>query len=103
MDVSDVEIRIPNLLNGGVIMPIIKSAKKKLRQDKKRTRNNLRYELAFKKVLDQAKKHKKADKAFKKSEFLKNAYSVIDKAAKVKVIHKNKAARLKARVSKFVQ
>ena len=83
-------------------MPIIKSAKKKLKQDKKRTQKNLRYEIAYKKIIDQVKKHKKADKAFHLNEYLKKAYSAIDKAAKKKVIHRNKAGRLKARVSRLL-
>ena len=84
-------------------MPLIKSAKKKLRQDKKKSKKNLSYELSYKKVINEVKKHKKTNKAFKSNEFLKKAYSTIDKAAKNKVIHKNKAARLKARVAKLVQ
>ena len=35
-------------------MPIIKSAKKKMRQDKKRTMQNKRYELAYKKLIGKA-------------------------------------------------
>ena len=84
-------------------MPIIKSAKKKLKQDKKRTQKNLRYEIAYKKIIDQVKKHKKADKAFHLNEYLKKAYSAIDKAAKQKIIHKNKAARLKAKVAGLIK
>lgn len=76
-------------------MPIIKSAVKKLRKDKKRTKINLKYEKQYKRLLKQVKKTKNKD-------LLKLAYSKIDKAAKRKVIHKNKAARLKSRLSKFL-
>jgi small subunit ribosomal protein S20 len=69
-------------------MPNIKSAKKKLRQDKKRALRNVKYQNAVKKALKTAKK---AD----------TVYSLIDKAAKNKIIHKNKAARLKSRVGKL--
>jgi small subunit ribosomal protein S20 len=67
-------------------MPIIKSAIKKMKQDKKKSKSNLSYIESFKKLF---KKNNKADS--------KKAYSVIDKAAKKGVIHKNKAARLKAK------
>lgn len=80
-------------------MPIIKSAKKKLRQDSKRTKRNKQYEAAYKKILDQIRKHKKGAKA---DELLKKAYKAIDKAAKKKVIHKNKANRLKSMASRIL-
>jgi small subunit ribosomal protein S20 len=77
-------------------MPNIQSAKKKLRQDKKRSQKNAKYELAVKKAIKTASKAKE-----KKQKTLDNVFSLIDTAAKHKVIHKNKAARLKARVSKL--
>ena len=67
-------------------MPIIKSAIKKMKQDKIRAKRNSSYIEVFKKLF---KKSSTAD--------TKKAYSVIDKAAKKGVIHKNKAARLKAK------
>ena len=87
-------------------MPIIKSAKKKMRQDVKRRKQNLKYELAYKKIIDKVKKHKKglpADRqGAKVEELLKKAYQAIDKAAKKKVIHKNKAGRLKGMVARLL-
>ena len=80
-------------------MPIIKSAKKKLRQDIKRTKRNKQYEEAYKKILDQIRKHKKGAKT---DELLKKAYKAIDKAAKKKVIHRNKASRLKSMASRLL-
>ncbi len=80
-------------------MPLIKSAKKKLRQDIKRTKQNRRYEIAYKKILDQVRKHKKGEKT---DELLKKAYKAIDKAAKKRIIHKNKAARLKSMASRLL-
>ncbi|MDH7476418.1 MAG: 30S ribosomal protein S20 [Microgenomates group bacterium] len=75
-------------------MPIIKSAKKKLRQDKKRIKENLIYKEEYKKAIK--KMYQKKEK-----EFLKKVFSKIDKAAKKGVIHKNKANRLKSRISKL--
>ena len=75
-------------------MPNIKSAKKKMRQDVKRTARNT----VVKKTLKETVKNvKKADKVG--TEDVQKAYSVIDKAAKKGIIHKNKAARLKSKVS----
>lgn len=74
-------------------MPIIKSAIKKLRQAEKKATQNRERKTSFKKVLD----------AFKKSpteKHLSEVFSSLDKLAKTKVIHKNKASRLKARMSK---
>ena len=74
-------------------MPIIKSAKKKMRQDKKRT------------LINKAKKEniKKLVKAARKTpskESLQQVFSALDKAVKHNFIHKNQAARLKSRLSK---
>ncbi|PIP15160.1 30S ribosomal protein S20 [Candidatus Roizmanbacteria bacterium CG22_combo_CG10-13_8_21_14_all_35_9] len=78
-------------------MPIIKSAKKKLRQDKKRSKQNFLYIKAYKETLRIIKKGGKGIK-----ELVSRFYSQVDKAAKVKVIHKNKAKRLKSEVSKLI-
>lgn len=76
-------------------MPRLKSAKKKLRQDKKRTIVNLKYKEAYKKAIKKLKKDKKSISS-------KEIYSKIDKAVKKGVIHKNKADRLKSIVSKLL-
>jgi small subunit ribosomal protein S20 len=74
-------------------MPILRSAIKKLKQDKKRT------------LVNRAKKDatKKQIKLFLKTKTeadLKKSVSMIDKLAKINIFHKNKAARLKAKLSK---
>jgi small subunit ribosomal protein S20 len=77
-------------------MPIIKSAIKKMRQDKKRTARNLITKDRF----------KAAVRAFKKNPTEKNlaiAYRFLDRAAKKNVIHRNKAARLKSRMAKLLK
>lgn len=75
-------------------MPIIKSARKKMRQDKKRTQINKSRKGIVKKLIDKAQK--KPTK-----ENITAAISAVDKLAKVKVIHKNKAARIKSRLAKL--
>ncbi|MEN9327566.1 MAG: hypothetical protein RI947_374 [Candidatus Parcubacteria bacterium] len=77
-------------------MPNIKSAKKKMRQDVKRETANTTY----RKSVKQSVKNLSKIKTGKSKEELSKAYSVIDKAVKRKVLHKNKAARLKSRISK---
>jgi small subunit ribosomal protein S20 len=76
-------------------MPILKSAIKKLKQDKKRTRVNKVYRESLRLAVKQARKEKTA-------KAVKLAYSALDKAAQQKVIHKNKAARLKSRLMKLL-
>ncbi len=76
-------------------MPITKSAKKKLRKDKKRTLHNKKIKQLIKKVLKQAKEEK-TDKT------VRQAISLVNKAAKKRIIHKNKASRITARLTKFI-
>lgn len=71
-------------------MPIIKSAKKKLRQDKSRHARNRSVRKGVKRAIKKAT-----------AKTVSTAYSAIDKAAKKGVIHKRKAARLKSRVGKL--
>ena len=75
-------------------MPIIKSAKKKLRQDKKR-------KLVNRKVKDTYKELLKDTRVAPSVEAIKDTVSSIDKAAKKGIIHPNKAARLKSALSKL--
>lgn len=83
-------------------MPIIKSAIKKLRKDKKRTKQNLFYINSYKKIFDQIKKAvKKGGEDI--SELIKKYYSIVDKAVKKKVIHKNKGNRLKSKIKRFLK
>lgn len=74
-------------------MPKTKSAKKALRVARKKRVENLRMKEKFKlifKQLDRAEESKKA-------ELLSKAFSTLDKAVKKRIIHPNKAARLKSR------
>lgn len=74
-------------------MPVTKQARKKVRQDKRKARFNLRKKKTYKEnVKDYLKNPTEAA--------LKKVSSALDRAAKVNVIHKNKASRLKSRFSK---
>ncbi len=77
-------------------MPIIRSAIKKVRKDKTRTARNKKRALALKALVKKVRTSKNAKD-------LQAAFSALDKAAKVKLIHPNKAARLKSRLSKGVK
>ena len=77
-------------------MPLIKSAKKKLRKDIKRADRNSKTRVMLSKALKSAVKKPTA-------ESVKSAIKLADKAAKNKIIHKNKAARIKSRLSKLVK
>jgi small subunit ribosomal protein S20 len=74
-------------------MPLLENAKKKLRQDKKRTARNNKVKKTYKSLI-------KVAKVEKTLETIGKAFSAIDKAAKQNLIHKNKAARLKSSISK---
>jgi small subunit ribosomal protein S20 len=76
-------------------MPITKQAEKKLRHDKKRAVKTAKQRNDLREVIKQYRK-----KPTKKG--LEGAFTVLDKAAKLHVIHANKAARLKSRLSKLV-
>jgi small subunit ribosomal protein S20 len=76
-------------------MPITLSAKKKMHQDVKRKAQNLR-------VLETMKKDIRTTKTKPTAKNLQTAYSSIDKATKKKIIHKNKASRLKSQLAKKI-
>ncbi len=75
-------------------MPVLKHAKKKLRQDKQRTLQN-------KKVKDLYKKLVKKAREVKSEKAITVAFSSVDKAVKNNIIHKNKGARLKSSLAKI--
>lgn len=77
------------------IMPIIKSAIKKVRKDKTRTARNAAQKNVLKKLVKDTRKKPSAKS-------LSKVFSVLDKAAKTNLIHRNRAARLKSRLSKLV-
>lgn len=76
-------------------MPITKSALKKQRVDKKRTKVNAP-------IKTRAKKAVKVARAEKSQEALNSMFSALDKAVSKKLMPKNRVARLKSRISKAV-
>ena len=76
-------------------MPITRSAKKKLRQDKKRQKTNTAAKNA---VHDAVKNYRKKPT----EKMLSETFSLLDRALKKNLIHKNKVARLKSSLSKLL-
>ena len=82
-----------------IFVPNLQSAKKALRQNKRRKALNLEYK---KKMREPIKKFKKllADKKTQEAKaLLPQIYKALDKAAKHGTIKKNNASRLKSRLS----
>lgn len=76
-------------------MPITKQAAKKLRRDRTiQIRNSL--------VRRDVREAVKAVRKHPTEKTLSMATKILDKAAKTHIVHKNKAARLKSRLSKLL-
>lgn len=76
-------------------MPITKSALKALRQADRRTETNRPIRSRVKTSIDKLNASKTPDA-------LSTAFSAIDKALKRNLMHRNKAARLKSKLSKLI-
>jgi len=83
-------------------MPITKSAKKALRQNKRRRQRNLRQLNVLKTTIKKIKKLNTENKKEEALKLLPQAYKVIDKAVKTGLIKKNNAARKKSRLTKLI-
>lgn len=77
-------------------MPVTKSAKKALKQAVKRKGVNDKVRRGMRAAVKDALSKKNPDA-------LKKAYSELDRAVKLQVIHKNKSSRLKSRLAKALQ
>lgn len=76
-------------------MPVTKSAKGALKVAKRNTLQNSRIKRRVHAVVKEARE-------LKTKASVNKAFSVLDRAAKIHVIHTNKAARLKSRLSALV-
>ncbi len=84
-------------------MPITESAKKALRQSRQRRARNSKKRGSYKRLALNVKKLVAAGKQKEAEKLLPRLYQALDKAAKTNVIKKNKAARLKSRLSRLTQ
>lgn len=73
-------------------MPVIKSAIKKLRKDRKREKENDARRRSLEWTIRQARKSPSK---------INSAYQALDRAVKRNIIHKNKAARIKSSLAKL--
>jgi len=81
-------------------MPQTKSAKKALKKERKRQARNLWYKKRIKETRLKIKKLTQEGKSQEAKALLSLFYKFVDKAAKVGIIKKNKAARMKAKMSR---
>ncbi len=81
-------------------MPNIKSAKKRVRISEERRKRNKGIKTQIKNITRKIKEEKDSKKA---EELLKDAYSIVDKAVKKGVLHKNTAARRKSKFTRLVK
>lgn len=84
-------------------MPITASAKKALRQSKRRNARNQKRREAFRSVIRDIEKLVASKKANEAEKLLPKAYQALDKAAKTGVMKKNAAARKKSRLTKLIR
>ncbi|HUD81382.1 MAG TPA: 30S ribosomal protein S20 [Patescibacteria group bacterium] len=84
-------------------MPIIKSAKKRVRTTRKATARNSKTKRALRSAVKVFQKSVAAKDAKKMSAAFKNAQSEIDKAGKKNIMHKNKVARKKSQLAKVAK
>lgn len=77
-------------------MPITKQAIKKLRRDRSRQAQNARVRVNLRDAV-------KAVRRKPTAKTLSLAFQRLDKAVKTGVIHKNKASRLKSRLSRLIK
>lgn len=83
-------------------MPITSSAKKALRQNKTRQARNVVRKETYKKAVVGYRKLVAQKKTEEAAKTLPMVFKALDKAAKNKVIEKNKASRLKSRLSQLI-
>jgi len=82
--------------------PITKSAKKALRQSKKRRARNIQKKKIIKKLLKEVKNLVSEKKIEEAKKLLPQVYKLLDKAAKTGLIKKNTVARKKSRITKLI-
>ncbi|MFT7184070.1 MAG: small subunit ribosomal protein S20 [Oceanicoccus sp.] len=83
-------------------MPIIKSAKKRVKQTLKRQARNYNTRSAMRKAIRNVEEAIKASDPKAAESALQVAYKVIDTAAKKKVIPKNTASRRKSKLARNI-
>lgn len=83
-------------------MPITKSAKKALRQNKRRKENNINRKKKSKELIKSAKLLVSQKETKKAEELIPQIYKALDKSVKSGIIKKNTASRRKSRIVKMI-
>ena len=83
-------------------MPITSSAKRALKESSKNRKANSQKKIVLKKTKKDFLKLIESGKTEEAKKMLPKAYKLLDKAAKVNLIKKNKVAREKSRLAKKV-
>ncbi|MCX6764967.1 MAG: 30S ribosomal protein S20 [Candidatus Nealsonbacteria bacterium] len=83
-------------------MPITKSAKKAVRQNKKRRARNLVYIKKMKSLIKEIRALGLEKKTEEVKKLLPQVYKILDKSAKENIIKKNTASRKKSRIAKMI-
>ena len=83
-------------------MPNIKSAKKRVLTNQRKCEENVLVDSRMKNSIKKLEKTIKEGKKEESQELLKTTFKNIDKAQDINIVHPNKAARLKSRLSKSV-
>lgn len=84
-------------------MAITKSAKKAIRQNATRKAHNLIYKNKLKKLVKEVKSLILQKKVAEAKKILPEVYAILDKSAKVNVMKKNTASRIKSRITLSLQ
>lgn len=84
-------------------MPLKEAAKKALRQNRKRRARNQKRKRKIRELRKEAEKLLRQGKKEEAEKLLPAFQKAVDKAAKDNIIHPNKAARLKSKISRKVQ
>lgn len=83
-------------------MPIIKSAKKRVKTTKKKTEINKKWKDKLKNSIKEFENLIEEGKVEEAREQLKETKSIIDKSTKKNIIHRNNAARKKSKLTKML-
>ena len=83
-------------------MPNIKSAKKRVLTSERKCQENILVDSRMKNSIKKLEKTIKEGKKEESQELLKTTFKNIDKAQDINIVHPNKAARLKSRLSNSV-
>jgi small subunit ribosomal protein S20 len=84
------------------VVPIIESAKKRVRQNEKKKKVNDRWKNKLKNVIKEFEAAIDEGNIEEAEEMMPDVYKIIDKSASHNIIHKNNAARKKSKMKRML-